>query len=70
MNSPKKRVCLISPFPPPYGGMAIQARKLIALLEQAGFEVNGVRTNSRFPDALNWATRVPGLRTQIGRAHV
>ncbi len=65
MNPPQKRVCLISPFPPPYGGMAIQARKLISLLEEAGFEVNGVRTNTRFPDALKWVTRVPGLRTLV-----
>ncbi len=45
--------------------MAIQAKKLIALLEEAGFEVNGVRTNSRFPAALSWAARVPGLRTLV-----
>jgi glycosyltransferase involved in cell wall biosynthesis len=65
LNSRKKTVCLISPFPPPYGGMAIQARKLITLLEEAGFEVNGVRTNTRFPDVLKWVTRVPGLRTLV-----
>jgi glycosyltransferase involved in cell wall biosynthesis len=45
--------------------MAIQARKLIALLEEADFEVNGVRTNSHFPDSLTWVTRVPGLRTLV-----
>ena len=60
-----RKICLVSPYPPPYGGMAIQARKLIQLLEEAGFEVNGVRTNTRFPASLHWATRLPGLRTLI-----
>lgn len=65
LNSAVKRVCLISPFPPPYGGMAIQATKLIPLLENAGFEVTPVRTNSRFPVSLQWAKHVPGLRTLL-----
>lgn len=60
-----KRVCLVSPLPPPYGGMAIQATKLIALLETAGFEVTAVRTNARFPAALAWVKKIPGLRTLV-----
>ena len=63
MNSPVKRVCLISPLPLPYGGMAIQATKLITLLENSGFEVVPVRTNANFPAFLSWVKYVPGLRT-------
>jgi len=59
----RKTVCLVSPFPPPYGGMAIQATKLVSLFENAGFDVLAVPTNPPMPAALNWISRVPGLRT-------
>jgi len=63
LTTNKKKICLVSPLPPPYGGMAIQANKLGDLLESAGFDVVKVRTNAHFPAALKWVRRVPGLRT-------
>lgn len=50
-------------FFPPLGGMAIQAKKLFALLKDNGFEVIPVKTNASFPDSLNWVTKVKGIRT-------
>jgi hypothetical protein len=60
-----KTVCLVSPFPPPYGGMAIQATKLIPLLEQAHFHVIAVRTNPHFPAGVGFLNRVPAVRTMV-----
>lgn len=42
---PIGRLCLVSPMPPPYGGMAIQARKMGAMLRDSGLEVVTVATN-------------------------
>lgn len=58
-------VCLVSPFPPPYGGMAIQATKLVALLEDAGFVVLAVRTNTEFPARLAFLQKIPLVRTFV-----
>ena len=58
-------VCLVSPFPPPYGGMAIQAVKLREVLESQGCRVLVVPTNAPFPAALQWVARIPLLRTVL-----
>lgn len=63
MRREVKKVCLVSPFPPPYGGMAIQATKLIACLEEAGMSVLPVRTNTIFPPSLQWLQQIPFVRT-------
>ena len=65
MDNKVKKVCLVSPLPPPYGGMAIQATKLMALLEEAGFTVVAVATNAEFPAALAFVKKIPGLRTLV-----
>ena len=58
MDHPKQElnfiVCLVSPFPPPYGGMAIQADKIPAALEDHGCKVLAVPTNPDFPSLLQW----------------
>ena len=36
------RVCIVAPFPPPFGGMSIQAQKLAVLLRGEGLEVSTV----------------------------
>src|SRR5712692_7968046 len=59
------RVCVVTPLPPPYGGMAVQAEKLIAGLRSEGIDVSVVRTNLDFPPGFRWLSRVPGLRTLI-----
>ncbi len=56
-------VCIVSPFPPPFGGMAVQAEKLASHLECEGFPVIRVRTNTGFPESLGFVSKVPGLRT-------
>lgn len=58
-----KNICLVSPFPPPYGGMAVQAQKLVAVLAQAGFTIIPIKTNSDFPRSLKWVGRLPFIRT-------
>ena len=55
----------MSPFPPPYGGMAVQATKLKQLLETSGFRVIPVSTNPLFPDFLNWICNIPFLRSLL-----
>lgn len=54
-------VCVVAPLPPPYGGMSLQAEKLIARLRQEHMKVVAVPTNPR-PELL---PRVPGLRTLV-----
>lgn len=56
-------ICLVSPFPPPYGGMAIQGLKLAACLRRAGFQVHTVATNQDLPAPLRNVQSIPGLRT-------
>lgn len=65
MTTEPKTICLVSPFPPPMGGMAIQAVKLAALLEGAGYRVLTVRTNADFPAPLAFIRNIPGLRTLV-----
>lgn len=55
-------VCLISPFPPPYGGMAIQAEKIAVLLREQGCHVVDVRTNAAAEQG-GVFSRIPGLRS-------
>jgi glycosyltransferase involved in cell wall biosynthesis len=58
-------VCLVSPFPPPYGGMAIQATKLIPILEAGGMAVLTVKTNTDFPSFCVFLKKIPGVRTAV-----
>jgi glycosyltransferase involved in cell wall biosynthesis len=60
-----KRICIVSPFPPPYGGMAIQAQKLVTLLKRSGFEVISVKTNAEYPKAIACMSKIKVLRTLI-----
>ena len=54
------RVCVIAPYPPPYGGMGIQAEKLVAHLAAEGVSVGRYSTNSPVPSFL---AGVKGVRT-------
>jgi len=62
------RLLLIAPSPPPYGGMAIQARLLEKLLRQEGIEVEFFPSNLPFPAWLRGFERVPCVRTVIRSA--
>jgi len=59
------KICLVAPFPPPYGGMSIQAEKLLSRLRQQGEVVSLIPTNPKLPKGLGWAQSIPGLRTFI-----
>jgi glycosyltransferase involved in cell wall biosynthesis len=61
----EKSICLISPFPPPYGGMAIQARKISSLLRESGFNVFEVKTNPELPKGPSVIAKIKGFRTLL-----
>jgi glycosyltransferase involved in cell wall biosynthesis len=61
----KRRVLLLAPSPPPYGGMALQARLLENLLIADGYDVRFVASNAVFPRWLGWAARIAGIRTVV-----
>ena len=59
----KLKVCIVSPSPPPLGGMAIQADKLRRRLEKEGVTVIPVRTNAIWPKGFDWIGKIPFFRT-------
>ena len=59
------RVLLVAPMPPPYGGMALQAGKLVKLLRGEGVEISWFPSNFPFPRGLRFIDRFPGLRTAL-----
>lgn len=60
---PVRSLCLVSPFPPPFGGMAVQADKLAHALEADGVAVERVRTNPLDAAPRGFIARVPYVRT-------
>lgn len=60
---PFKKICIVSPLPPPFGGMAIQAVKLANLLEEEGFEITQVATNPELNPWLKFLGYIPFIRT-------
>ncbi len=65
MKSYPKTICIVSPFPPPFGGMAIQAEKTATHLEREGFEIIRIKTNPDLPQALKWVLKIPVFRTLV-----
>ncbi len=57
-----RKICLVAPFVPPYGGMALQAGKLVESLRRRGIPVFSVRVN-RLPTDVGFWYRAPGVRT-------
>ena len=60
-----RRILLIAPSPPPYGGMAIQARLLERLLGQDGHLVEFLSSTRSFPSWLRPLEQVPCVRTVV-----
>lgn len=58
-------VCVVGPFPPPYGGIRLQAQKLVAHLAEEGVSVYSIATNPRPPRLLAWVQHIPGLRSLV-----
>jgi glycosyltransferase involved in cell wall biosynthesis len=59
------KVCVVAPAPPPYGGMSLQAEKIVQRLRGEGVVVDLLSTNPAPPRALAWVKSVPGLRTLV-----
>lgn len=57
------RVLLISPVPPPYGGMALQAVLLQKKLRVDGVSAELLGYSHPLPPAFRFLERIPGLRT-------
>jgi phenylacetate-CoA ligase len=55
-------VLIVGPFPPPYGGMALQAKALVERLQKDGISVELLPTN---PSVSAILSRVKGLRTVV-----
>ncbi len=58
-------MAIVSPFPPPYGGMAVQAEKLCNRLVDEGFTVDRIIANPRFPSLLSGFEKIPVIRTVV-----
>jgi len=58
-------IALVGPFPPPAGGMAVQARRLAAGLRADGVRVIEAPTNPPWPAILRPLRHVPFVRTAI-----
>jgi glycosyltransferase involved in cell wall biosynthesis len=52
-------------MPPPYGGMSLQADRLVSRLREEGISVDVISTNLTPPGLLRWVEPVPGLRTLV-----
>jgi len=61
----KITVAIIAPFPPPYGGMAVQAEKLYKRIKESGIQSFYVKTNLPFPQYLSFFEKIKGIRTFI-----
>ena len=59
------RILLVAPSPPPYGGMALQARLLERLLRKDGQSVEFFASKFPLPGWLRFMEDFPGLRTTV-----
>ena len=64
MNS-KNSICIVSPLPPPFGGMAVQAEKLANLMEMEGIRVYKVATNMKLTGGWAVIGHIPIARTLV-----
>jgi phenylacetate-CoA ligase len=57
-----RKVLLVGPKVPPYGGMAIQGRLMQELMTADGVEASFLASNLPFPDSLAFLDRLRGIR--------
>lgn len=57
---PVRKVALVGPLPPPFGGMANQTRQLAEHLRDEGWDVEVIQTNRPYRPA--WVERIPVVR--------
>lgn len=67
-HSAPRRIILVAPIPPPYGGMALQALQLARLLREDGHDVSLCSANPPLPRPFHFIERLPGLRTLVRAA--
>lgn len=60
---PDCTIVIVAPFPPPWGGMTLQANQLFQLLLQERVKVKRIDTNQKFSGRWSFLERMPGLRT-------
>jgi glycosyltransferase involved in cell wall biosynthesis len=58
----RRRVLLIGPAIPPYGGMAIQGQLMHDLMREEGIEARYLASNLRFPKGFGFLDRLRGVR--------
>jgi glycosyltransferase involved in cell wall biosynthesis len=69
-NSHFKRILIVGPAPPPYGGVALQGMLLRSKLREEGFEAEVLGYNRPFAPAFRICERIPGLRTLLRTARL
>lgn len=57
------KICIIGEFPPPYGGMAVQAEMLLTRLRTEGISACSVKRNFSFEGKLAWIGRLKIIRS-------
>ncbi len=60
-----KSVLIVAPSPPPYGGMALQARLLEDMLRKDGVQVDFLAANLLSSNWMAPLNRIPGVRTLL-----
>ncbi len=58
-------VAIVAPYPPPYGGMALQAATLYERLEKSCVTSFFIKSNVSFPHILKFLEKVTGVRTLV-----
>ncbi len=58
----REKICFIGPYPPPYGGMALQLKEMVRMLKKEGIEVSFVRTNQ---EIFKFFKSLKGIRTFV-----
>ncbi len=62
LDADRRRVLLIGPKVPPYGGMALQARLMQELMNGEGISAEFLASNLPFPERLHFLERLRGAR--------
>ena len=60
MAAPIKKLALVGPLPPPYGGMANQTKQLVQRLREDGIDVEIVQSNRAYWPS--WIGKIPVIR--------
>lgn len=63
------RIVIVAPFPPPFGGMGIQAEQLYTLLDSNDIPVSKIYSNWKITGKLKFIENISGIRTLIHLIH-